>query len=420
MPIGPVLAWSKEDKIAETIVRSKKYLGPEIGRQVDALLSRENIAIMLGTLLIWAISHFFGVGEIVDVALLLLGAAMLGPAIVDVVENLLKFGKCVDARSDQDLEVAAKAFAEAAIKGGITVIMAILLRRGAKAMEAQAVQATGVARPSWLQVATPRRPIGLPRIGPDPQAGKMWSSYPTVAEASRAAGTGKTTWWGQIFYSARGTATEQEMVLLHETVHRALTPKLGILRTFRVRLRIAGYARSVVLKYLEEAMCETYAQLRVVGFKGVLEGIRFPVANDYVSISQLAAEGEAIGTIVVGVQRFVVSYVFGPPDWTDEVPRPANPLPPGRATPIQVADEPVTGGYAVTVTPGASLSAIAKAQYGDFNLWPLIYDLNKAKIGPDPNRIKPGTKLLLMQLSSYTPAEVADARRRAPSWKHAG
>ena len=62
-------------------------------------------------------------------------------------------------------------------------------------------------------------------------------------------------------------------------------------------------------------------------------------------------------------------------------------------------------------------SPIAKAQYGDFNLWPLIYDLNKAKIGPNPNRLKPGTDLLLLQLTAYSQSDLADARRRAPSWK---
>jgi hypothetical protein len=211
------------------------------------------------------------------------------------------------------------------------------------------------------------------------------------------------------------------MVILHETVHRFLTPKLGLLRTFRVRLNAAAYGRSVLLKYLEEAMAETYAQLRGVGFKGLLEGIRFPVANDYVSISELAAEGEAIGTIIVGVQRFVVSIVLGPPEWADDMPQPAKPLPPGRATPlrIQIPDEPVSGGHAVTVKPGDSLSAIAKAEYGDLTLWPLIYDLNREKIGPNPNLIKPGTTLLLMQLTAYSQAELAAARQRAPSWKNA-
>jgi hypothetical protein len=58
-----------------------------------------------------------------------------------------------------------------------------------------------------------------------------------------------------------------------------------------------------------------------------------------------------------------------------------------------------------------------KAEYGSFDLWPLIYDLNKDKIGPNPNRLKPNTQLLVLPLDRYDPKEVADAKKRAPSWK---
>lgn len=82
----------------------------------------------------------------------------------------------------------------------------------------------------------------------------------------------------------------------------------------------------------------------------------------------------------------------------------------------------VTGGYTVEVAAGeqerSTLSGIAKAQYGDFSLWPLIFDLNKEKIGPNPNRLRPGTKLLLLPIQRYTAAEVAEARRRAPTWRN--
>ena len=78
----------------------------------------------------------------------------------------------------------------------------------------------------------------------------------------------------------------------------------------------------------------------------------------------------------------------------------------------------VTGGIAIRVAPGSSLSAIAKAQYGDFNLWPLIYDLNKTKIGANPNLVRAGMTLILLPMERYSPAELAEARRRAPTWKN--
>jgi hypothetical protein len=409
MPDGPVSTWSTEDKIAETIRRSKPYLGPVLGQQVDVLLSPLNLSIMAGTLAIWAGSHFFGVGEIVDVALLLVGAFMLGPAIVDVAEKLIEFGKCINAQTSEELDVCAKAFAEAAVKGGITVIMAILLRRGAKGLEA--ARAPGVTNPSWLEVATPKRPFGLPKVGLDPQPGTWWSRIPAVADASLPAGEGSTSAFGEITYSAQGPASEQELVLLHETVHRFFSPRLGILRTFRARLNIAAYSQSAILQYLEEAMAETYAQLRVNGFRGILTGIRFPVANNYVTISELAAEGQAIGTIVVGSQRFTVSIQVSPPS--------VHPPPLRSAAPTtsRGGPSPVVGGFFVKVPLGSSLSAIAKSQYGDYELWPLIYDLNRQAIGPNPNLVKAGAHLRLLPLNRYSLSEIADARKRAPSWK---
>jgi hypothetical protein len=94
----------------------------------------------------------------------------------------------------------------------------------------------------------------------------------------------------------------------------------------------------------------------------------------------------------------------------------------GKKKVLQGPETTIVGGHTVQVVAGqpdkSSLSGIAKAQYGDFNLWPLIYDLNKDRIGNNPNRIHPGTKLLLLPLERYTQAELADARKRAPTWKN--
>lgn len=94
----------------------------------------------------------------------------------------------------------------------------------------------------------------------------------------------------------------------------------------------------------------------------------------------------------------------------------------GKKKVLQVPAMEVAGGYTVEVTAGhpdkSTLSGIAKAQYGDFNLWPLIFDLNKDKIGPNPNRLKPGTRLLLLPINHYTAAELTDARKRGPTWRN--
>jgi hypothetical protein len=85
------------------------------------------------------------------------------------------------------------------------------------------------------------------------------------------------------------------------------------LRTFRARLAASAYWRSALMQYLEEALVETFAQLRVHGLTGLMTGIRFPVANGYMTLQLLACEGAEIGTLVLGSQRFSVQFVPGPP-----------------------------------------------------------------------------------------------------------
>lgn len=48
-----------------------------------------------------------------------------------------------------------------------------------------------------------------------------------------------------------------------------------------------------------------------------------------------------------------------------------------------------------TVKAGDSLSKIAKLELGNSSKWQAIYNLNKKTIGKDPNKIKPGMKLVM-------------------------
>jgi hypothetical protein len=72
----------------------------------------------------------------------------------------------------------------------------------------------------------------------------------------------------------------------------------------------------------------------------------------------------------------------------------------------------------VAVMKGSCLSDIAQKEYGDSDLWPLIYDANKAKIGVNPNLIQPGQILTITPLSRFTDNQIADAKQRGPSWKN--
>lgn len=53
-----------------------------------------------------------------------------------------------------------------------------------------------------------------------------------------------------------------------------------------------------------------------------------------------------------------------------------------------------------TVTDTRYLSTIAKEHYGNYNLWPYIYKENEKILG-HPNRIRPGTRVVIPDLSKY-------------------
>ena len=281
---------SIQDKIAESLRRSLPLLPAEARHQVELLLSPQSLAIVAGTLMVWAGSHFFGVGEIVDVILLITGFALLGWSVFSGGEELYLFATtAVNARTDADLQKAARHFASAVSILGIAAISAVLLRRSGKVV---------------VERGTPNVE-GLPDIGPPPPLG----TKPSITRPFSLPGgaLGETDWWGNIAVTRNQSLTEQRLTLYHEWVHSVLSPRLGPFRRLRAQLRISAYWRSALLRALEEAMAETYAQLKVNGLENVIVGMRFPIDGGYVTVSQLANEGSAIGSIVVGGQQLTVS-----------------------------------------------------------------------------------------------------------------
>lgn len=95
------------------------------------------------------------------------------------------------------------------------------------------------------------------------------------------------------------------------------------------------------------------------------------------------------------------------PEITDQVPVPPRekPAPSSQRT-----------GKSIQVKPGQYLSLIAKDLYQSAELWPHLWDMNKVQV-PNPNRITPGMTLQYKELKEYTPAQIADAKRRSPTWK---
>ena len=67
--------------------------------------------------------------------------------------------------------------------------------------------------------------------------------------------------------------------------------------------------------------------------------------------------------------------------------------PSAAATPTPGTSE--AAGETYEIQPGDTLAIIAQQFYGDPTMWRRIYDANKDAIGPDPDKLKLGTKLTI-------------------------
>jgi hypothetical protein len=291
-----VSAMTMEEKVAEAIRRSEPYMPARLWLEVKQLLSPESLALMATVTSAWAVSHFFGVGEIADVVLLAIGGGVLGWSIVDVGRELVAFARTTrSAQTEQMLDQAGKHFAKAVVLGGIAVVSAVFFKSRPRTFKEPFF-------PGAVQI--PKTPAG-----PAFSRYKPWERLAPIASPPGKKIRGITDEFGNITIDVNQTATEIHLTLLHERVHQFLTPKLYFLREVRIKLMLEGYNRSYFLRYLEESIAQTHALLRTQGLGGTLEGIAFPVKNGYVTVRKLGGElaGIFLGTVNVGGNTYRVS-----------------------------------------------------------------------------------------------------------------
>lgn len=283
-----------ESKLYVVIEKTIPLLPGEAGEYLRQMLQPETLAIMAGVVLVWALSHFVGIGEIVDVIVLVLGAAAIGAAAFTAGQELGAFGlKTYRAESEADLDAAANHLAKAIVLIGIEAVLALLLKKAPKAFRDQ------------HRGAIPRIPTG-PR-----SPGSGWFYKPGIKWDPNLPPNvlGETTPWGDIKLNTRLTASEAVKVARHEAVHRWFAPKFYPLRRVRIHLDANSYNRSYVMRYIEEMLAQLRAELLTEGIKleSVVSGFKFPVANGYVTVAKMVSEvaGVFLGPInVTGMSLF--------------------------------------------------------------------------------------------------------------------
>lgn len=284
---------SSVEKIGEAMRRSLPHLPAEARAVVASMLDPRLLPIIGAAIIAWAVSHLVGVGEFVDVVMLSVGAIALGFSVFEGSREMLDFARgAVNARVDRDLDRAAEYFARAITILGISTVQAVLLRGGIRAV-----------RPRGMPHLRP-----MQRVGSPPAAGNRLR-LTRLSTLDGKAGT--TDAYGTLQVARDQSLSEQRVTLFHELVHRYFAPRTGPFRQLRASLHMTGYVRSALLRYVEEALAEGYGQLRVHGLAAAVRQWRFPVANGYMTVSEIAAEGQAIGIISLSGVSFQVYISLG-------------------------------------------------------------------------------------------------------------
>lgn len=320
VPETPIAQWTTIQKLDSVIRRAALLLPEEVGNQLLGLLEPWALAAMAVVLIIWIGGHFIVASEIADVALLILGGIFLGLAAFQAGGHLANFAiKCVDGRTEKDLDESAQHLAEAIALIGVQTVMALLLAKAPEVFREPKMQ---------MNQLEPSVPLTMETVGEPPLTpGKLFYEpklTEKLSEFPRGPSGGSTNRWGDISLLVTKNIKDVNAVKVHELVHRFLTPKLQILpkiRQFRAVLKNQGYLRSNLLRYLEEALAETVAQLTVNGlnWRNFIAGVKFPVGEAgeacYVTNPAMIMEAKGIllGPINVGGIIFNVYYEHSKP-----------------------------------------------------------------------------------------------------------
>ncbi|MCS7469321.1 hypothetical protein NZK35_21940 [Stieleria sp. ICT_E10.1] len=129
---GGVEVMSLDDRFVKVLHLTVPKLPAEIQEEFAAMLSPASIGIIVGVLVVWAGSHYFGIGFIADALLLIVGLGFLGWQVWSVGNDFVAFVELTySARTEADLEKASKHLANFLAVVGVAAFMA-LIAKGAK------------------------------------------------------------------------------------------------------------------------------------------------------------------------------------------------------------------------------------------------------------------------------------------------
>ncbi|MBV8715075.1 MAG: hypothetical protein JO020_31470 [Chloroflexi bacterium] len=154
--------WSTLDKLKYALQIAMSNLPADVAQRLEAMLSPGNLAALAAVVAIWAGAQFFGVGEVADVVVAVVGFFALGTDAITVGKDLGEFAVGVmNAHNADDLNNAGQKFADAVAIGGIDSVLALLFHKASESMPERdpVMGSTDLVTPDGIVVTVPTASI---------------------------------------------------------------------------------------------------------------------------------------------------------------------------------------------------------------------------------------------------------------------
>ena len=120
---------SSVEKLAEAVKRSASSLGSELAQELQAIFTPATLATMAGVFAVYVAAHATGIGQAVDIGMLIAGGFFFGLDAFTIFRDIAGFANAVNASTEEDLDRAGEHLASAIAKIGVDAVMTLLTKR---------------------------------------------------------------------------------------------------------------------------------------------------------------------------------------------------------------------------------------------------------------------------------------------------
>ena len=120
---------SPAEKLLEAVEAAAKHLPGEVAEEIRAIFTPATLATMVGVFAAYIAAHATGIGQAMDIGMLIAGGIFFGLDAFAIFKDLAGFAGAINATSEEELDDAGEHLASAIAKIGVDAVMTLLTKK---------------------------------------------------------------------------------------------------------------------------------------------------------------------------------------------------------------------------------------------------------------------------------------------------